>query len=165
MISTSKNVWHCLGACRKGGSPIDWVLKAEGVSFRHAVELLHADYSGSSPASNEPPPKHTRTRKLEAPISADADDAAALAKVVAYHHDTLKQSPEALAYLQSRGLRSAEMIDHFKLGFANRTLGCLRTTRSAGRRCWSPPERHATEVRARDVRWYCKAWPRSCEQE
>src|SRR5437588_6057560 len=77
VISPSKNIWHCLGACRKGGSPIDWVMKAEGVSFRHAVELLHADYQGSAPASNEPPPKHTRTRKLEAPISADADDAAA----------------------------------------------------------------------------------------
>jgi hypothetical protein len=87
------------------------------------VELLHADYQGSTPASNEPPPKHTRTRKLEPPISPDADDAAALAQVVAYYHDTLKQSPEALEYLESRGLRSPEMIDHFNLGFANRTLG------------------------------------------
>ena len=35
----------------------------------------------------------------------------------------MKQSPEALAYLESRGLRSAEMIDRFQLGFSNRTLG------------------------------------------
>ncbi|MGH9801989.1 MAG: toprim domain-containing protein, partial [Blastocatellia bacterium] len=34
-----------------------------------------------------------------------------------------KQSPEALAYLQSRGLDHPELIDHFQLGFANRTLG------------------------------------------
>jgi DNA primase len=32
-----------MGACRQGGSAIDWVMKAEGVSFRHAVELLRAD--------------------------------------------------------------------------------------------------------------------------
>src|SRR5690606_14002840 len=28
------------GACQAGGSVIDWVMKAEAVSFRHAVELL-----------------------------------------------------------------------------------------------------------------------------
>src|SRR5271165_1390664 len=40
VISPKKNLWHCLGACSTGGSAIDWVMKAEGVSFRHAVELL-----------------------------------------------------------------------------------------------------------------------------
>jgi hypothetical protein len=46
----------------------------------------------------------------------------------------LKQSPEALAYLQSRGLNHPELIERFQLGFANRTLG-LRLpdkTRKAG---------------------------------
>ena len=40
VITPGKNLWHCLGACQSGGSVIDWVMKAEGVSFRHAVELL-----------------------------------------------------------------------------------------------------------------------------
>ena len=44
VITPGKNLWHCLGACNAGGSPIDWVMKAEGVSFRHAVELLRADH-------------------------------------------------------------------------------------------------------------------------
>ena len=44
VISPKKNLWHCLGACQTGGSVIDWVMKGEGVSFRHAVELLQADY-------------------------------------------------------------------------------------------------------------------------
>src|SRR5271166_1610893 len=38
VITPVKNLWHCLGACQTGGSVIDWVMKAEGVSFRHAVE-------------------------------------------------------------------------------------------------------------------------------
>ena len=38
-----KNLWHCLGACQAGGSAIDWVMRAEGVSFRLAVELLRKD--------------------------------------------------------------------------------------------------------------------------
>ena len=35
-----------------------------------------------------------------------------------------EQSPEALRYLETRGLKSAEMVERFRLGFANRTLGC-----------------------------------------
>src|SRR3989338_6335833 len=40
VITPENNLWHCLGACDKGGSVIDWVMRAEGVSFTHAVELL-----------------------------------------------------------------------------------------------------------------------------
>ena len=40
-----------------------------------------------------------------------------------YYHDTLKQCPEALEYLSNRGLGDPELIDRFKLGYANRTLG------------------------------------------
>jgi DNA primase len=43
VISPEKNLWHCLGACQAGGTVIDWVMRAEGVSFRHAAELLRAD--------------------------------------------------------------------------------------------------------------------------
>ena len=43
--------------------------------------------------------------------------------MVGYYHETLKQSPEALEYLESGACNHPEMIDRFKLGFANRTLG------------------------------------------
>ena len=36
VITPSKNLWHRLGACQADGSVIDWVMKTEGVSFRHA---------------------------------------------------------------------------------------------------------------------------------
>ena len=36
---------------------------------------------------------------------------------------SLKRLAEALGYLAKRGLDSPEMIDRFRLGFANRTLG------------------------------------------
>ncbi|MCP4128504.1 MAG: DNA primase, partial [Gammaproteobacteria bacterium] len=45
-----------------------------------------------------------------------------LRQVMDYYHEVLKQSPEALAYLEKRGI-SGEAIEQFKLGFANRTLG------------------------------------------
>jgi len=40
VISPDKNLWHCLGACDEGGDVVQWVMKCQGVSFRHAVELL-----------------------------------------------------------------------------------------------------------------------------
>ncbi len=118
VVTPAKNLWHCFG-CQIGGGPIDWVMKTQGVSFRHAVELLRND----SPLAAAAPVKKATVRKLPAPVTPDADDAALLAQVVGYYHETLKSSPEALAYLKARGLESAELVDRFQLGFANRTLG------------------------------------------
>ena len=116
IVTPSKNLWHCMGACQAGGSVIDWVMRAERVSFRHAVEWLRAR-AGSAPAS------------ALAPIAASAkdaesiDDTALLRDVLEFYHETLKTSPEAIAYLETRGLNAVDLIDHFRLGYANRTLG------------------------------------------
>jgi DNA primase catalytic core len=125
VITPAKNLWHCLGACQAGGTVIDWVMRAEGVSFRHAVELLQQDYwpSASAATSMAPPAKLSRAQKLATPFERAAEDAKLLAQVIHYYHDTLLQSPEALDYLTRRGIGSKEAIETFKLGFANRTLG------------------------------------------
>ena len=123
VISPKQNLWHCLGACQAGGSVIDWVMKSEGVSFRHAVELLQADYAPSALAAGSGPVKKTTVPKLPITLESSAEDARLLAQVIDYYHQTLKQSPEALAYLERRGIANAEAIEHFKLGYANRTLG------------------------------------------
>src|ERR671922_2481114 len=47
-IDPVKNVWHCKG-CGKSGSVIDWVMHAEGISVRHAIELLRADHLPMAP--------------------------------------------------------------------------------------------------------------------
>lgn len=132
IVTPSKNLWHCFG-CGAGGGPIDWVMKQNGVSFRHAVELLREGIPspGLHPAGaglaasgeSSRPVKQTTVRRLPAPVAVDADDQALLDQVVGYYHETLKQSPEALAYLKARGLDHPELIDHFKLGYANRSLG------------------------------------------
>ena len=122
VITPAKNLWHCLGACNMGGTAIDWVMKANGISFRHAVELLRADYLPLAAAPVQPV-KQSTVPKLPPPVAREADDRALLLQVVDYYSRTLKQSPEALKYLASRGLQSSEIIDRFKLGFANRTLG------------------------------------------
>jgi DNA primase catalytic core len=122
VISPKKNLWHCLGACQAGGSVIDWVMRAEGVSFRHAVELLKEGRPALA-AGRDRPVKHSTVRALPAPVALDADDRALLDQVVGYYHETLKASPEALAYLKARGIDHPEALEKFRLGFANRTLG------------------------------------------
>lgn len=117
VISSKKNVFNCFG-CGESGTVIDWVMKTQGLSFRHAVTVLQEDAGLVTEAKAV---KRSTTKTLP-PLAAQADDQKLLQQVIDYYHQTLKQSPEALDYLASRGLKSSELIDTFKLGYANRTL-------------------------------------------
>ena len=118
VVNRQKNVWNCLGACGKGGDVIQWVMHAENVGFRHAVELLRDGATGGRPSGRSAKP-----RKLDSVVPLSGDDHETLAGVVDYYHSRLKQSPSALEYLQGRGLTDPEMIERFKIGFVDRTLG------------------------------------------
>ncbi len=113
VVTPAKNLWHCF-SCQIGGGPIDWMMKAKGVSFRHAVELLR---NGADLGA----PRARGARLLPAPVLLDAGDQALMAQAIAYYHERLKQTPEALAYLARRGLDDAELIERHRLGFADRT--------------------------------------------
>ena len=134
VVSPQKNLWNCLGACGKGGSVIDWVMRAEGVSFRHACELLKQEHLPLAARPAGPPPKKSTTVKLPPLAEHTIDDKRLLESVVQHYHETLKETPEAQQYLVKRGLQSAEMLEQFRLGFANRTLGyhLPASNRSAG---------------------------------
>jgi DNA primase catalytic core len=124
-IDPAKNVWSCKGACGEGGDVILWVMRAEGVSFHHALEMLKREHFPLA-AGPIQPVKQSTVRKLPAPVTAEAGDRELLLKIVGFYQDAFNQSPEAQRYLESRGLKSAEMVERFRLGFANRTLGlCL----------------------------------------
>lgn len=122
-VTPATNLWHC-PACGAGGDVIAWVMKRRGISFRHAVEMLRNDSSLAAHAvgGEIAPIKQGRQRSLPAPVEVDADDRALLKQTVDYYHATLQQSPEALAYLQKRGI-TGDAVAHFQLGYANRTLG------------------------------------------
>lgn len=120
VVTPAKNLWHCFG-CGVGGGPIDWVIRKNGVSFRHAVELLREGLP--SLAAGGEAVKRSTVRALPAPVEFDADDGQLLLDTVAYYHERLKQSPEAQAYLVGRGIGHDEAIAHFRLGVSDRTLG------------------------------------------
>jgi DNA primase len=120
VISPGKNLWHCMGACQAGGSVIDWVMRAEGVSFRHAVELLR---DGLPAAAAGAGPKRSTVRRLAWPVERTAAGHELLGQVADYYHRVLGDSPDALGYLARRRIDHPEAIGEFRLGFADRTLG------------------------------------------
>lgn len=61
--------------------------------------------------------------KLPSPLPVGADDRELLERVAGFYAQTLRESPEALSYLERRGLASGELLECFRLGYANRTLG------------------------------------------
>jgi DNA primase len=133
VVTPAKNLWRCFGACDAGGDVIAWVMKREGVSFRHAVELLKSDAmpapekrAGTAPATA--PVARSTVAKLPA-LATPAEDAELLGEVVGYYHAALKQTPEVLAYLERRGLQHPELIDTFRLGYADRRARARRPMR------------------------------------
>jgi DNA primase len=120
-IDPVKNLWHCKGACGEGGDVIKWVRKAEGVSFRHACELLRNEIPLTARSAGAVV-KESTVPKLPPLFGPTAGDQAVLGIVVSYYHETLKNSPQAQQYLVQRGLQSSEMVQQFRLGYSNRTL-------------------------------------------
>ncbi|MCT4938884.1 CHC2 zinc finger domain-containing protein [Pseudomonas aeruginosa] len=114
-ISPEKNLYHCFG-CGAAGSVIDWVMKTQGVSLPHAVQLLRNDAPLDS--SEKVGVARSQARHLPplAAGSSELEAAALLQSVAEFYHGNLKQSPEALAYLETRGLNHPELIERFQLG-------------------------------------------------
>jgi DNA primase catalytic core len=119
-VTPGKGLWRCM-ACGATGNVIQFVQRFDGVSFRHAYELLKngAAFTGAPTCA---PVKKATVPKLPAPVTADADDQAALRQVLDYYHARLAENPAALAYLKKRGI-GAEAVAAFRIGFVDRTLG------------------------------------------
>jgi hypothetical protein len=129
------NTWAC-SDCGERGGPVEWVMRAEGVSERHAVELLREGLPVSTtPAGSGP--KRSTVPKLAAPFDAAMSDAVLLDAVVAFYHRALLEESEALAWLARRRI-GEEATRTFRLGLSNRTL------------CFRLP--HANRVEGRELR-------------
>ena len=129
VVSPSKNLWRCHGACQVGGSVVDFVMRAEGVSFRHAVELLR----NGAPIVEGPVVRTSSVPRLPSPLDHSSADRVLLGQVVGFYADALASSADAMAFLARRKITS-EAAGVFRLGFADRTLGYRLpdTTRKAG---------------------------------
>jgi DNA primase len=123
IVTPDKGLFHCM-ACGKAGNAVQFVQFHDGISFRHAFEVLA--HGQAAAFTSQPLTKQNTVAKLPCPLDPEADDATLFGQVVAYYHERLKSlrtATSARAYLASRGLDSDELIDRFQLGFADRTLG------------------------------------------
>ena len=89
LVDPHKNLFFCYG-CRRGGDVIRFAELYHLVEFRDAVALL-------------------RKWRGVAPL---------LHQAVDYYRMQLHRHGEAVAYLHQRGLRSPELIEHMRIGYA-----------------------------------------------
>ncbi|MFZ4396840.1 MAG: CHC2 zinc finger domain-containing protein, partial [Kiritimatiellia bacterium] len=131
IVSPEKGLFHCM-VCGAAGNAIQFVEKFDGVSLRHAFELLNAGTAAfSAPAharrAGAPPSAHVKKAsvpRLDSPLDLAAeDDAVLMGQVVDYYHERLLKTPAALDYLGGRGLFHEEALRKFRVGFSDRTLG------------------------------------------
>ena len=122
VVTPDKGLFHCLG-CGKAGNAIQFVQWFDGVSFRHAYEILAEGGKLAYTAPESGRLKAATVPRLENPLDRYAEGGALLDQVVDYYHERLLKSTVALDYLRMRGLCHDEAIRTFKLGFADQSLG------------------------------------------
>jgi DNA primase catalytic core len=120
-VTPSKNLWNCLAGCG-GGDTIQLVMKKEGVSFRHAVEILQRK-TGATPAAAVLTTRQGTAHPVLVDPATQLADHALLKHVADFYHQTFLNDPKAMKYLEQRKCFHPEAVKLFRLGYANRTLG------------------------------------------
>ncbi|MBL8112465.1 MAG: DNA primase, partial [Acidobacteria bacterium] len=127
IVTPDKNLFHCMGACQKGGSVIDWVMWQKESGFHQAARELAEEFFPDDAQKlfgrKTEIAERRRGEELPSPLREGAEDQELVSDAVAYYQARLERSPEALAYLGKRGLDDAELIARFRLGYGDRTLG------------------------------------------
>ena len=110
--------WFCF-RCNVGGDVIRFVERAEGLSFRDAVERLTGSGSvgqlAPRSACSQPPSSAARTQAGF--DDRDPEELAALRAATSLYHQRLLTDPNALAYLDQRGIDRAT-VETCLIGYA-----------------------------------------------
>jgi DNA primase len=97
--------FYCFG-CNTGGDVIDFVRRADNLSFRDALELL-SNGQQSTASGNSPRPEMF-----------SLDDRMILTAAAGVYHEALLRAPHALKYLQGRGI-TMPVVQRCRLGFSD----------------------------------------------
>jgi DNA primase catalytic core len=121
IVTPGKGLFRCMASqCGKAGNAIQFVQWFDGVSFRHACDLLSTGGKAAFEQTNGKT-KIATVPKLPCPLETKAEDGKLLGQVAEYYHGKLDEA--ALDYLKSRGLDDEAMVKRFQIGFSDRTLG------------------------------------------
>lgn len=129
VVTPHKGLWHCFG-CGAGGTVLDFLMKSQGISVKHAIELLReAQRVGDSnilfsskpirgqgrlPQDEEKAElartgqfiQRKTTKALPCPVSVSegSSDSEILSQVFSYYRERLEKAPAAMDFLKQRGL-------------------------------------------------------------
>ena len=112
-VSPENNLFYCFG-CGAGGDTVSFIMRAEGVDYPGAIELL-AKRAGIALPEDERDAERgvKRSRILEMNTAA-----------ARFFHHSLLESREGMDYFRSRGL-DMPIIKRFGLGYAPDRFGAL----------------------------------------
>ena len=110
-ISLDHDSWRCWGACGVGGGIFDFVMRADGIEFKEALEKL------ALKAGIEPNFREERTDNQRRSRSSALHEVNGIAQEFFTRQLEGAQGKEALAYLESRGI-DAQTARRRGIGFA-----------------------------------------------
>ena len=113
IVTPAKGLWRCMAACCGAtGNVIQFVERFDGLSFRHAFEVLANGGKAAFEHTPNAPKKQSTVPKLACPIEDTAEDARLLQQVADYYAKRLTAPESQLArdYLASRGFDDPELL-------------------------------------------------------
>ncbi|AVV51922.1 CHC2 zinc finger domain-containing protein [Leptospira santarosai] len=135
IVTPVKNLWHCMGACKSGGSAIDFVMKREGLGFNEAVETLRKfrPNPDTSMRGKLTPVTLEKSlgRKIPTTQNLNSEERELIFQALEYYGRTLRQMPTVLSYLQTRKLGSEESITKYQIGYSDGSLGKILPSKSS----------------------------------
>ena len=131
VVTPNKNLWNCLAGCG-GGDTIQLLMRLENISFRRAADKLAARL-GLAPEAATVETRQGTSHDILTDPGESMNDAALMAIVTDFYHQTFLNHPQAMQYLAKRKCFHPEAVKRFRIGYANRTLGYrVPTTTAAG---------------------------------
>ena len=122
IVTPGKNLWHCMG-CDKGGSVIDLVMELDGIDFKQAVDKLMTSTGlvqrcADIPAATKTTPKTGPKKKQLSPERASQ----LLERCINVYEKNFANCPDAVKYLEQRGITDAALFSKHRIGFSTGKL-------------------------------------------
>lgn len=121
-VSPSKQFYHCFG-CGAHGSAISFLMDHRGLTFPEAVQDLASQAGLEVPTQRDTQTRSENTRSTQI--------VNALGEAALFYHSQLLATPEAMNYLEQRGL-DRQTIEQFAIGYAPDDWQSLKAVFNAG---------------------------------
>ncbi|MFC7339612.1 CHC2 zinc finger domain-containing protein [Haloferula chungangensis] len=126
IVTPGKGLFRCMASgCGATGNAIQFVERFDGLSFRHAFELLANGGKAAFEHAPDGPRSKASVPRLPCPLEDSAGDAKLLEQVANYYASRFSgnEGEAARGYLAGRGLDDPALWKRFGIGLSDRTLG------------------------------------------